>query len=52
MLSNPHMYLADPKYINLIQGKLKNDTLNITYVDAEPNSGNSNSSVRISLFSN
>jgi len=53
MLSNPHMYLADPKYINLIQGKLKNDTLNITYVDAEPNSGNIiwyNESLQINIY--
>jgi hypothetical protein len=43
MLSNPHMYLADPKYTSLIQGQVPDPANDITRIDVEPNTGNGTS---------
>ncbi len=40
MLSNPHMYLADPKYTSLIAGQVADPAVDITRIDVEPNTGN------------
>jgi hypothetical protein len=40
MLSNPHMYLADPKYTSLIEGQVPDPAADITRIDVEPNTGN------------
>lgn len=39
MLSNPHMFVGDPKYVQMIQGMVQDPVVDITVVDIEPNLG-------------
>ncbi|ELR22174.1 CD36 family protein [Acanthamoeba castellanii str. Neff] len=53
MLSNPHMYLADPKYTSLIEGQVPDPAADITRIDVEPNTGNVvwyDESVQINIY--
>jgi hypothetical protein len=52
-LSNPHMFGADPKYTQMIEGQVQNFTIDITIIDIEPNLGqvlNLNEGLQINVY--